>query len=153
MANQTSHPSSEVVLWKGSPSQWQNFGWLLSCLLVLPIPIWFWKWLSTKNHQIILTAERLRIRTGVLSKNNEDVELYRIKDWTLMEPFNQRLFGKGTVKVLSSDRTAPELDLRWISRPSDFVEKLRHAVEAIRDSKRVRELDMGMGEGADVALD
>jgi uncharacterized membrane protein YdbT with pleckstrin-like domain len=154
---QTSDPQApgngETVLWQGAPSQWQNFGWFLSCLLVLPIPVAFWKWLVISNTRITLTKERLRVRTGVFSKQNEDVELYRIKDWTLREPLNQRIFGKGTVLVMSSDRTAPELALTWISKPEDFVENLRRAVESVRDVKRVRELDMGLGDGADVHMD
>jgi len=151
----SSNPSSsgETVLWQGAPSQWQNFGWFLSCLLVLPIPLAFWKWLVIANTRITLTKERLRVRSGVFSKQNEEVELYRIKDWTLKEPLNQRIFGKGTVLVMSSDRTAPELPLTWISKPEAFVENLRGAVENVRDTKRVRELDMGLGDGADVKMD
>lgn len=147
MANNDTPKPDETILWEGSPSQWQNFGWFLSCLLVLPIPIAFWKWLSTANHRISLTKQRLRIRTGVFSKTNEDVELYRVKDWTLQEPLNQRIFGKGKISIFSSDRSAPELHLAWINKPAAFVEALRCAVEAIRDTKRVRELDMADGEG------
>jgi len=40
--NETTKPD-ETVLGEGSPSQWQNFGWFLACLLVLPIPLAFWK--------------------------------------------------------------------------------------------------------------
>ncbi|MEQ1843488.1 MAG: PH domain-containing protein, partial [Verrucomicrobiales bacterium] len=88
----------------------------------------------------------------VFSKSNEDVELYRIKDWAMHEPLIQRMFGKGKVSVFSSDRSAPELHLNWISQPSEFVERLRGAVEAVRDSKRVRELDMGMTDGTEVDI-
>lgn len=144
---------SETVLWQGRPSQWQNFGWFLACLLILPIPIAIWKWLVTWNVQISLSSVRLRVKSGVFSKQTEDVELYRIKDWSLREPLIQRIFGKGTVQVLSSDRSAPDLGLKWISRPDQFVEMLRNAVEAVRDSKRVRELDMGFASGSDIEMD
>lgn len=137
----------EAVLWQGTPSQWQNFGWWLASLLVIPLPWAIWKAIVIKNYQITLTRQRLRIRTGVLSKHNEDIELYRVKDWTLGEPFWQRMFGSGEVEVISSDRTAPELQLSWIRGAGEFVEKLREAVEAVRDKKRVREVDMGFGDG------
>ena len=148
MANNETTKPDETILWEGSPSQWQNFGWFLACLLILPIPIAFWKGLHTASHRITLTRQRLRIRTGVFSKQNEDVELYRVKDWSLEEPLNQRVFGKGKISIFSSDRSSPELHLQWISKPSAFVEALRGAVEAVRDSKRVRELDMGMEDDA-----
>ena len=150
MATNAPTQSDETVLWEGNPSQWRNAGWFLACLLVLPIPVAFWKAIATKSYRITLTKQRLRIRWGVLSKQNEDVELFRVKDWSLKQPFNQRLFGKGTVHVLSSDRSAPNLYLKWISEPDQFIEKLRQAVEAVRDSKRVRELDMEVGDSGDI---
>ena len=146
MANTDTTKPDESILWEGSPSQWQNFGWFLACLLVIPIPVAFWKCLSTSNHRITLTRQRLRIRTGVFSKQNEDVELYRVKDWSLEEPLNQRMFGKGKISIFSSDKSSPELHLQWMSKPAEFVEALRGAVESVRDSKRVRELDMGLGD-------
>ena len=145
--------SHEPILWEGSPSQWQNVGWWLSCILILPIPVAIWKALSTKKFQISLTGQRLRIRSGIFSKHNEYVELYRIKDWTLNEPFTQRVFGSGVINILSSDRTTPKLHLTWIKGALGFVEKLRYSVEAVRDKKRVRELDMGFGNGEDMEMD
>ncbi len=145
--------TDEAILWKGTPSQWQNFGWYLSCLLILPIPVAIWKSLAVSNFQITLTRQRLRIRTGILSKHNEDIELYRVKDWSMKEPFWQRVFGSGEVEILSSDRTAPELHLPWIKGAPGFVETLRSAVEAVRDSKRVREVDMGFGDGEEFDLE
>ena len=147
MSAQPTVSGDESILWEGTPSQWQNFGWWLASLLVLPLPWAIWKCLGTKNFKISLTGQRLRIRTGILSKQNEDIELYRVKDWSMNEPFLQRMFGAGSVEVLSSDRTAPELQLDWIKGAPEFVETLRQAVEAVRDKKRVREVDMGFGDG------
>lgn len=146
MANTDTTKPDETILWEGSPSQWQHFWWYVACLLILPIPIAIWKSMNTASHRITLTRQRLRIRTGVFSKQNEDVELYRVKDWSLEEPLNQRIFGKGKISLFSSDRSSPELHLQWISKPASFIEALRGAVEAVRDSKRVRELDMGIEE-------
>ena len=144
--NRAANPGTddpEKPLWEGTPSQWQNFLLFLSCFLILPIPFAIWKALVVKNHKITLTSQRLRVRSGVFNKHNEDVELYRVKDWTLSEPFWQRMFGKGKIMVLSSDRTAPELHLDWMPDAKGFIEEVRQAVEVVRDRKRVRELDVG----------
>lgn len=133
----------EKPLWNGTPSQWQNFWLYLSCVLVVPIPFAIWRYLAVRNTEITLTSERLRIRSGVLNKHNEDVELYRVKDWTLSEPLLHRLLGKGVIDVISSDRTAPELHLDWMPDARGFIEEIRQAVESVRDRKRVRELDVG----------
>ncbi|MGI8605046.1 MAG: PH domain-containing protein [Verrucomicrobiales bacterium] len=134
-------PGEEQVLWRGSPSQWQNFWWWLSCLLIIPIPIAIWKWLILINTDIALTNQRLKIRRGVFNKETEEVELYRVKDWTIEEPFLQRMLGKGSVRMETSDRTAPTLTLPWLDDPRRFGDLLRTAVELIRDRKRVREVD------------
>jgi uncharacterized membrane protein YdbT with pleckstrin-like domain len=134
-------PADERTIWQGTPSNWQNFWWWLSCLLVIPIPFAIWKWLQLRNTEIMLTSQRLRIRTGVFNKQTEDIELYRVKDWTVEEPFLQRMLAKGTVRMETSDRTAPNVALQWIDAPRAFADLLRSAVESIRDRKRVREVD------------
>ena len=42
-----------------------------------------------------LTDEKLLIETGVFSKNEEEIRLYRIMDVTLKRSLEQRLFGLG----------------------------------------------------------
>lgn len=134
-------PSQEIVLWEGTPSGWQLCGWWLSCLLILPIPWVCWKWLVLKNERIVLTSQRLRLSSGVFTKAHEDIELYRVKDWTVTEPFCQRMMGCGSLTALTSDRTAPEVALQWLPGVKAFSESLRQAVEAVRERKRVREVD------------
>jgi len=123
----------------GTPSSWQIFWWWIS---IIGIPVAIVKHLLLKSTQITLTTQRLKIRTGYFSHSLEEIELYRVKDWTASEPFLQRLLGYGSVKVVSSDRTAPEVTFRWIKDASGFAETLRSAVEAVRDQKRVRTLEV-----------
>jgi uncharacterized membrane protein YdbT with pleckstrin-like domain len=142
---------AEEVLWQGTPSQWQNFWWWISCLLVVPIPIALWKAIVLKNTEITLTNQRLKVRSGVFSKAIEEVELYRVKDWALKEPFIQRILGRGTIQMETSDRTAPQVELSWVEKAHEVGDKLRHAVEAARDRKRVREVDAVDEAGGSVA--
>jgi hypothetical protein len=133
----------ESVLWEGAPSSWQNFWWWLS---IIGIPVAIWKHIVLKNTKIILTTQRLKIHSGVFNKQREEIELYRVKDWTFRQPFLQRMLGFGEVLVVSSDRTAPEVAYSWLKDASSFAEKLRSAVETVRDRKRVRSLEMDDGD-------
>jgi len=135
--------SAEVVLWEGAPSSWQNFWWWIS---IIGIPVAIWKHLLLKSTHITLTNQRLKIRSGLLNKKMEEIELYRVKDWTHNEPLMQRMLGYGSVTVVSSDRTAPEITYNWLRDAKGFSEKLRNAVEAVRDRKRVRAIEMDEGE-------
>ncbi|MDB6140104.1 MAG: hypothetical protein JWO94_3176 [Verrucomicrobiaceae bacterium] len=152
----------ETVLWKGSSSQlvhlrayliWLGvaaaivaagtfllFPPLYSALLIPGIGMWI-RWQLTKATVYELTTQRLRKTTGLLSKKIDELELYRVKDSTLEQPFLLRMFRAGHIKVLSSDATMPELTLVAVNRAYDVREKLRKAVEEERDRKRVRDVE------------
>jgi len=136
------HMGPEGEVWSGTPSQWTNFWWFLSCLLILPIPFAVWRWLTVRCTRYTLTTQRLQMETGVLSKHLEDIELYRVKDSELKRPFLQRVLGLGTVRVLSSDSTMPEIIIGWIPKADGVRELIRENVEKVRKARGVRELDM-----------
>ena len=88
-----------------------------------------------------LDGERLFIKTGVLSVNEDEVRLYRIKDISLRRSFGQRLLGLGTIHCCSSDATLKEFDIRNIKKPREVRELLSQMIEAERQKKRVRSLE------------
>ncbi len=133
-------PEGEV--WSRTPSQWVNFWWFVACVLVIPIPIAIWKWLTVRCTRYTLTSQRLQLETGVFSKHLEEVELYRIKDSELLRPFVQRIVGLGTVRVLSSDSTMPEMMVHSVPQADGVRELIREHVEKVRKARGVRELDV-----------
>jgi uncharacterized membrane protein YdbT with pleckstrin-like domain len=88
-----------------------------------------------------VTSERIRITTGIFSKRTNALELYRVKDYILEEPFLMRLFKFGKIVILTSDVSTPRLELEAVPRARWLVDQLRAAVEARRDAKRVRAVD------------
>ena len=129
--------SEEQVVWQGHPSQWRNFWWFLSCLLLIPIPFAFWMWLETRNTLYTLTDQRLKFTRGVLSKTTEDLELYRVRD----TKFVQSVCGLGQIELYTTDETSPVIRLPFIANAEGVREQIRGLVEARRDAKRVRYLD------------
>jgi uncharacterized membrane protein YdbT with pleckstrin-like domain len=134
--------SEERTLWTGRPSQWVNAGPFLACLLILPIPWAFWRWLALRFTRYELTSERLRLVSGVLNRRTEELELYRVKDTSLEEPFLPRLFGLAHVVIRSSDPSHPVITLRAIPGGGELREKLRRSVEELRARRGVREVDV-----------
>jgi len=97
-----------------------------------------------------LTSQRLRKTSGIFNKKLDELELYRVKDSTLEQPLLLRMFGLGNINVVSSDATMPLVLINAVPGAYDMREKLRVAVEAERDRKRVREVDYaGDGGGSD----
>ncbi|KFN43862.1 PH domain-containing protein [Arenimonas oryziterrae] len=141
--------SEERIEWTGHPSQWQNAWWFLACVLLLPIPVAIWKWLVTRSTVYTLTDQRLKFTRGVLSKTTEDLELYRVRDTKFQQNFFERLFDLGEIQLYTTDASTPVISLPFIPDADGVRERIRALVEARRDAKRVRSLDIG---GEDAAL-
>ena len=67
----------------------------------------------------------------------DEIELFRIKDVTVHQTFMQRLLGVGTVTVLSSDDSTPQLVLPGVDDPLSFKETLRTEYRAARKREHV----------------
>lgn len=133
----------ERLIFRGSPSQWENFGvFVAASLFWILIPLAVWRWLSTRCTRYEVTSERISYEYGVLSKRVEEIELYRVKDTGFDQPFWLRLVGLGHVVLRSSDRSDPVLVLRALRDGRALRENLRGAIEKIRETKGVRELDV-----------
>lgn len=137
--------SAEEVLWNDNPSQVSNFGTFiyggLFFWLVFPPLIMLWKWLEIKNVKYELTNQRLKVRRGILSKKTDELELYRIKDYQIDEPFFLRLFSLSNIILSTSDRSHPTVHITAIKNAEEIRETIRSHVEELRDRKRVREVD------------
>ena len=133
----------EAEVWSGTPSQWQNLGWWIACVLIVPIPWAIWRGLVTRNTRYALTDQRLKATRGVFNRVTDDLELYRVKDTHFQQSFWQRMVGIGDIVLSTSDATTPILVLGDIAQAESVRERIRALVERRRDAKRVRELDLG----------
>jgi len=139
--------SNETVIWKGTSSQVKNFWWFVACLLVVPIPWAIWYWLKTKSRVYTLTTERLLIEDGVFTKTQETLELYRVRDLQIIEPFWLRLFGLQNIHLLATDLTTENLLLEYIPSSLNLRDQFRQYVEECRRRKGVREVGVDFEPG------
>ena len=99
-----------------------------------------------------MSEDRLFISVGLLNIKDDEVLLYRVRDIDTSRTLWQRLFGVGTVNILSSDKTMPNLVLKNVKDPV-FVKELIHTqVEEMKIRRRVR-LGEIMGSGFDQDVD
>lgn len=89
-------------------------------------------WVRRRAIQYRLTNQRLFVRTGFISRKVDELELYRIKDVKVNQSIFQRLLGFGSITVLSSDDSTPELTLIGISKPDEVKETIRTCYRAAR---------------------
>jgi uncharacterized membrane protein YdbT with pleckstrin-like domain len=94
----------------------------------------------------------LRIRSGVLNRRLDELELYRVKDYAMEQPLFLRLVGLGNLTIITSDATNPQVVILAIHDVEKVREKLRTAVQSERDRKRVRQLDVDSHDEHGTAL-
>ena len=163
---------AEETVWRGSVSQWKNFGFFvlqvllvavivilfvvvqrqspevsnfapyILILLALPIFIAGKRYLQTKCRVYELTSERLKMSEGVFGKVTDTLELYRVKDIETRQPFLYRLCGIENVQLNTSDTSSPFVPIEAIPHHVGLGDKIRNQVETIRQQKGVREIDV-----------
>ena len=84
-----------------------------------------------------LSDDRLFISTGFLSTKEDEVRLYRIMDISLKRTLGQRIFGLGTIKCCSADKTLGDFEIKNIKKSKDVKELLSEMVENERNRKKV----------------
>ncbi|MEM7677126.1 MAG: PH domain-containing protein [Myxococcota bacterium] len=105
------------------------------------------RYLIVRTTHYSLTNERILSEKGIFSRDSEEIELYRVRDQQVLKPFWLRITGRGHVRILSTDTTAPDFMLTGITNPDKVRELLRTHVEVARDKKRVRHFDIDGGGG------
>ncbi len=100
-------PAGEQILWEGRP--------FLSLV-----------------ERYAITDERVRILTGLVGREHEDIELARVKDVDWKQGVGERMFGIGDVILNTADVTRPRAVLRNVRHPEQVHEILRRAVIEVR---------------------
>jgi len=141
--NDASSVATEEIVWRGTSSQWKNFGVYLLCGLFcwLVVPIFFAlaRYLQLRCKIFELTTQRFKITSDVFTKTTETLELYRVET---RQPFFSRLVGIENVQMTTSDASSPIVLVDAVQSSVGFTDKLRHQVEIIRQQKRVLEIDI-----------
>ena len=84
-----------------------------------------------------LTSERFFVESGVLTRTEDEVRLYRIMDVSMRRTLGQRIFGVGTIHCCSADKSMNDFDIINVKDPDYVKELLSEAVEKEREDKRV----------------
>ena len=109
------------VLWSGK-----------KCILGMPISF----------TRYVITDTTLFTRIGLFNIKEDEIELYRVYDKNISFTLGQRMFGCGTISIVSKDIDTPEKKLVSIKKPREVKKILDAAVKEQRDKYYVRGRDM-----------
>jgi uncharacterized membrane protein YdbT with pleckstrin-like domain len=166
--------NEEVVLFRGSPSLLVRAGtFSIGILLIIAFiaaAVLFQQPLIAIGAGIVIlyllsvamlirtqvfevTSERVRWRRGIFTKRTDEMELYRVMDASLVEPFLLRMANAGNIEIRSADASTPSLTLPAVKGAKELREKLRVSIENCRTKKGVRVTEFDRGEAPDGQTD
>jgi uncharacterized membrane protein YdbT with pleckstrin-like domain len=90
----------------------------------------------------VVSTQRVRVVSGLFSKEILEIELFRVKDTMAHQTFFLRLFGLGTITILSGDDKQPRLVLDGVPDAIELREQIRAEVMTLRQRFGVREVDV-----------
>ena len=100
-----------------------------------------------------MSDDRLFTSVGFLNIKDDEILLYRVRDIDTSRSLWQRLFGVGTVVVVSSDKSMPNLVLKNIKDPIFVKELIHKQVEETKIKRRVRFGEIMTDDGIDDDLE
>lgn len=165
--HETHEPSEaqEIVYYEGCPKVRGELGLLamtaVAFLIVATIAYFLFKWtwwagligvvvaigtlvfpiIWVKRHKYRLTNTRIDTEEGILNIKNGTIWLWRVDDIQLNRTIIDRVLGVGTITVISSDETTPDLILRSLPHPQDLFSELKRRVDVAKRQRGVVRMD------------
>jgi uncharacterized membrane protein YdbT with pleckstrin-like domain len=119
-----------------------RFPWLRTLIgigaLVLGALVWLLiLTLFRKSARYRITSRNLDTEHGIVSKQIETLQLWRIRDLDFRQSFTDRLLGIAQIRVFTADVSDPELILKGLPASRDVFDKLKDAAELARQQRVV----------------
>jgi len=140
----------ETTVWTGRSSimmyptvvVWITVMSVTVVLIPIALILYLIKRAQARSFLYELTTQRLRLTTGIITKRTTEIELFRVKETVLEEPFLMRMRGMGNIVVRSSDQANPQITIAAISQAKDVREKLRTLELSFRmNNGAIREIE------------
>jgi hypothetical protein len=80
------------------------------------------------NTRYVVTSERVRIISGLLAKDREDIELIRVRDVDHHQGVSERVLNIGDIYLHTADVSKPDVTLYNVTDPIAVHELIRRAV-------------------------
>jgi uncharacterized membrane protein YdbT with pleckstrin-like domain len=115
---------------------WADLIWLslISMLITL------YRYIAIRRITYLVTAQYIRLSRGIFFKRIDTVELFRVKDYAITEPFILQIFKLMDVHLKTTDPENPILWLRGIPQ-SDIIDIIRDRVLETRRHNPIYEIN------------
>jgi len=118
-----------LIGWIASVQKWSGLAWVIALVLagvvvsalIFIVPIFF----RILSRRYRLTSQRLFIERGIFNQTIDQTELIRVDDVRLEKTLMDRLFGVGTVSLLSTDVSDRLVVIEGIDNADRVAEAVR----------------------------
>ncbi len=115
---------------------WVRESWLWIALALFIVGLWTYHLALLIARRLgvryLLTTQRLIHEHGILRRTTDRIEVIDIDDVTFVQGVVERMFGVGTIRIVSSDRTTPEFVMPGISP----VKEIADLIDEVRRKER-----------------
>jgi hypothetical protein len=143
----TLDPADERTIWVGR-TDWKYFFGTVFLGFIVVAGIWgliLGLWRGTASYEtakwvgvvitglaILLTGQRIFVERGVLSRTTDQTELIRVDDVRVKQSLWDRIFGLGSIEILSTDTTHGSLIIQGVEKPHEIAEHIRGNMRKLR---------------------
>ncbi|NOX58870.1 MAG: PH domain-containing protein [Planctomycetes bacterium] len=105
-------------------------GVLLTGLVVVIVGGWILLQILRTRYR--LTDQRLFVERGIFSQTIDQSELIRVDDVRLRKKFTDRIFGLGSIELLTTDTSDRGLIIEGVANPEKIAEHIRTRMRELR---------------------
>ncbi len=107
---------------------------------IMLVPV-FWYTINLAVTTYELSTQRITIRSGILVRTMDQVELFRVRDFMIDTPLYFAILGLGHVRVISRDESLPLLTMIAQPKPDRLVDLIRTNTQRRKDEVGMREIE------------
>jgi uncharacterized membrane protein YdbT with pleckstrin-like domain len=130
----------EQTLFVGHPKMIYTFSQYIFAVVTLGIALLVY-WLRSLSTTFTITTQRVRVERGILSKVQDNLELFRVDHFDLLKPLGMRMLGQCQVLLHSSDQDMPLVTLYGIPDLERMADQLRECSLRERTRRRVMPIE------------
>ena len=100
-------------------------------LVVLPLLILLWpaeRWMRRRFTKAVITGDRLRYETGILTRSTRNIQLSKIQDVRVDQRLAQRLFDVGNLAIETAGETS-RLTLPSVDQPQSLADEIMNRAQ------------------------
>ncbi|MFC1762181.1 PH domain-containing protein [Planctomycetota bacterium] len=98
----------------------------IAAVVVMLVLFYSWsRWMIHKSRLYRITNDRIEYEQGLFSKNIQNMDMWRVQDVGFTQGFFQKLCGLGVIRILSSDKSDPQMNIGPIHRARQLYDLLK----------------------------